>query len=222
VFQSAHRELKPSAPLPVVHTEFFPFAGLNHTVRLRDNRLLVRISDLCTDAPDGVLHSLALMLLGKLYGLSVDAAHRHRYRRFILGREIQERAMAARANRGRRPRVAKIPGRHRNLESAFDRLNAEYFAGRLERPGLSWTVKRARHILGRYDATHRAIVISRIFDSPAVPDFVVDFVLFHEMLHMKHQVQSDGCRLVIHSAEMRAEERSFRHYAAARDWLRRL
>ena len=52
IFQKAHLLLKPRTPLPEMRVEFFPFAGLTHTARLRENRLLIRVSDLLADAPE--------------------------------------------------------------------------------------------------------------------------------------------------------------------------
>jgi hypothetical protein len=222
VFRSAHRQLKPRTPVPEISAEFFPFAGLNHTARLREQRLLVRVSDLFCDAPREILDSLALLLLAKLYRQEVDEAHRRSYRSFILRGDIQDRARAARVSRGRTPRVANNPGLHHDLNLAFDRLNTEYFHGTLARPRLSWSSKRSRRTLGRYDAAHHAIFISRIFDSRTVPAYVLEYILFHEMLHVKHQSRSEGCRLVIHSAEFREEEQRFRCYGEAKAWLQRV
>jgi hypothetical protein len=222
VFRSAHRQLRPRTPLPEISAEFFPFAGLNHTVRLREQRLLIRISDLFSDAPESILYSLALILLAKLYRKGTDEQHRNNYRAFILQRTIQERARAARVTRGRAPRMLETPGRCHNLELSFARLNSDYFQGKLDRPRLSWSLKRSRHTLGRYDATHHTIFVSRVLDSPSIPSYVVDYVLFHEMLHIKHQSRSEGCRLLVHTLEFREEERRFQQYRQAREWLKQI
>src|SRR5215510_14722354 len=119
IFQKAHLLLKPRTPLPEMHVEFFPFAGLTHTARLRENRLLIRISDLLADAPEEVLGSLALILLAKVYRRKVDESHHARYRAFILDTEMQQRARTARTTRGRGPRPAKAKGRWQNLDLVF-------------------------------------------------------------------------------------------------------
>ncbi len=56
-----------------MQVEFFPFAGLTHTARLRENRLLIRVSDLLADAPESVLQSLSLILLAKIYRRTVGS-----------------------------------------------------------------------------------------------------------------------------------------------------
>jgi hypothetical protein len=222
IFSSAHRELKPRTPVPRLEINFFPFAGINHTARLSAGQLTIRISDLFNEAPPDVHHALAIILLSKLYRRKADVSYHRTYRAFILSHEIQERARAARSHRGRAARVTQPQGRHVDLEELFVRLNSQYFGGVLERPKISWSEKRSRHILGRYDSTHHAIFISRLFDSAAVPEFVVEYVMYHEMLHLKHQTQVKDCRVVVHTPEFKKDERQFDRYEEARFWLKSL
>jgi predicted metal-dependent hydrolase len=219
IFARAHRQLCPRTPLPEIKIEFFPFAGLNHTARLHENRLKIRLSDIFTDAPSEVYSSLALILLGRLYRKTIDSSYRRMYRAFILSEEIQERARIARTKRCRRARPRGSRGKHVDLDQLFDDLNREYFTGSLVKPQLSWSAKKSRHVLGRYDATRNVIFISRVFDVPDVPAFVVAFIMFHEMLHLKHGSRVDDSRLIVHSAEFKAEEKRFREYREARHWL---
>ena len=52
IFQESYRELRPRAPMPVMHIRFYPFANINNTIRLRDGELKVRLSDLLEGAPE--------------------------------------------------------------------------------------------------------------------------------------------------------------------------
>jgi predicted metal-dependent hydrolase len=220
IFSIAHRELRPRRALPDIRVEFFPFAGLNHTARLHENRLVVRLSDIFRNAPAEIYHSLALILLAKLYRKKVDTSHHRTYRTFILTEDIQERARVARTHRGRLGRPIASRGRHIDLNVLFDELNEKYFAGSIDKPQLSWSAKKARYVLGRYDSTHHTIYISRVFDTPNFPPYVVEYVMFHEMLHVKHQSQVHDSRLIVHTPEFKKEERSFSHYQEAMLWLK--
>src|ERR1700685_3569972 len=111
IFKTAHREIRPRTPVPEIKVEFFPFAGLNHTARLRENRLKVRLSDIFTDAPSEVYHSLAIILLAKLYRRKIDSSFHRTYRTFILTDNIQERARIARTDRCRLTRNRGSLGR---------------------------------------------------------------------------------------------------------------
>jgi hypothetical protein len=220
IFMAAHSELKPRTPLPTVAIEYFPFAGLNHTAQFRENHLKVRVSDLFVDAPQPVIHALALILLAKLYRRKLTSEVHQTYRGFILSADIQERARVARCSRGRIQPGKGPAGRYVDLEVCFDRLNGMYFGGRLNKPRITWSERRSRRTLGRYDATRHCIYISRVFDTPRVPGFVVDYVMFHEMLHVKHQSCIRGCRILVHTPEFRADEKSFSEYQIARHWLK--
>ena len=222
IFSSVHRELKPRTPAPQIQVEFFPFAGINHTARLNEGRLKVRVSDLFEEAPDEVHRALAYILLAKLYRKKIDASIHRTYRAFILRHEIQERARLARTDRGRGIRATHAQGRHFDLELLFERLNAQYFGGTLDKPMVSWSAKRSRYILGRYDASHHTIFISRIFDSPRIPSYVIEYVLYHEMLHLKHHTRVKDCRLVVHTPEFKQEERRFAEYEGAKQWLKQV
>ena len=220
IFAAAHRELRPRTPLPEIKIEFFPFAGLNHTVRLHENRLKVRLSDIFTDAPHDVYRSLAVILLAKLYRKTVDNSYHRTYRTFILTDDIQERARIVRTERCRQTRARGARGKHVDLELLFDRLNEEYFGSSLRKPRLAWSAKRSRRLLGRYDATHNMIFVSRLFDAPGIPAYVVAYVLFHEMLHVKCQSRVCNSRLMVHTPEFKAEEKKFREFEAANRWLK--
>ena len=63
IFSAMHLELRPRTPLPQIQIEFFPFAGINHTARLNQGRLTIRLSDLFDTAPDDVHRALARILL---------------------------------------------------------------------------------------------------------------------------------------------------------------
>jgi hypothetical protein len=49
--------------MPELGVQFFAFANINNTIRLRKGQLLVRISDLLEGAPVSVLAALAHILL---------------------------------------------------------------------------------------------------------------------------------------------------------------
>jgi predicted metal-dependent hydrolase len=222
IFKNALYELRPRAPLPEIRIEFFPFAGLNHTARLRQNRLIIRVSDIFNDAPLEIYQSLARILLSKLYRKRIDEVHHRTYRTFILTDEIQERARAARRHRCRMTRIGVVQGRYVDLKEMFDRLNEQYFEHALTRPRLLWSAKRARHILGRFDAGTHTIFMSRFLDSLEVPAFVTEFVMFHEMLHLKHHSRVEDSRLIVHTPEFKKAEIRFAKYQEAKLWLKRI
>jgi predicted metal-dependent hydrolase len=221
IFQESYRELRPSASLPELKVEFFAFANVNNTIRLRNGRLLVRLSDLLEGAPENILRAIAHILLAKMYRQPVDRSHAARYRRYIGSHEIMRKAHLVRQMRGRKL-LRPAQGRSYDLDAIFEELNFRFFHGLMARPRMSWSQTRTRRILGHYDPAHNAIIISRIFDHPAVPRFVLEYIVYHEMLHLKHPVKLRGSRRCVHSAEFQAEEKLFPRAAEAESFLKRL
>jgi predicted metal-dependent hydrolase len=218
IFHQAYRGLRPGAPVPELKIQFYSFANLNNTIRMREGRLYVRVSDLLQGAPEDVIEALAHILLAKMYRKPIERQFSLRYRRYTASRHIVEKAHLIRQIRGRK-RMQTPEGRTYNLEEIFDDLNVRFFFGLLARPQMSWSPGHARNRLGHYDPAHNAIVISRVFDHPRVPQSVLEYVVYHEMLHLKHPVKLRGSRRCVHSAEFQAEENLFPEAAEAKRFL---
>jgi predicted metal-dependent hydrolase len=221
IFEESYRELRPRAPIPEITVEFFPFANINSTIRLREGKLLVRLSDLLEAAPDSVVRAIAHILLAKMYRRGIERAHLALYRRYISSRNVVDKAHLLRQIRGRK-RIDNAQGCAYNLEVIFEDLNSRFFHGLMARPQLTWSRNRARNRLGHYDPAHNTIVVSRIFDHPRVPRSAVEYIVYHEMLHLKHPVKLRGSRRCIHSAEFHAEEKLFPGLEGAKLFLKQL
>jgi len=202
-----------------MHIGFYPFVSINNTIRLRQSELYIRLSDLLESAPDNVLYAIAHILLAKLYRKPIDRSQAARYRRYISGHELAAKARLVRQLRGRK-QIHSPRGHHYHLEEIFDELNKRFFHGLMGRPQLTWSREHARNRLGHYDPAHNAIVISRVFDDPRVPRYVAEYIVYHEMLHLKHPVKLRGSRRCVHSREFLAEENLFPEVAQAKKFLR--
>ncbi len=221
IFEEAHGELRPRTPVPELRVDFFRFASVNNTIRLREGRLLVRISDLLQSAPDPVLRALAHILLAKMYRKPINREQAARYRRYVSTHHMSQKAHLVRQMRGRK-RITSAKGHAYHLEEIFEDLNQRYFHGLMAQPLMSWSNGPARHRLGHYDPAHNTIVISSLFDHPRVPRYVVEYIVYHEMLHLRHPVKLRGSRRCVHSSEFQAEEKLFDRLGAATAFLKRL
>jgi predicted metal-dependent hydrolase len=221
IFEDAYRELRADADLPELKVEFFAFTSIKNTIRMRQGKLLVRLSDLLEGAPATVLQAIAHILLAKMYRRPVDREAAARYRRYVSSRTISRKAHLVRQMRGRK-RLDSPRGRSYDLEAIFEDLNRRFFHGLLARPQMTWSRDHARNSLGHYDPAHNAIVVSRIFDHPRVPRYAVEYIVYHEMLHLKHPVRLRGSRRCVHSAEFQAEEKLFPQLEEVKQFLKRL
>jgi len=207
--------------VPDLGIQFFAFANLNNTIRSRDGKLLVRLSDLLEGAPESVLRAIAHILLAKMYRKPIERAYASRYRKYISSHEIAGKVHLVRQMRGRK-RIETARGRTYDLDLIFEDLNRRYFYGLLGRPRMTWSRDHARNSLGHYDPAHNAIVVSRVFDHPRVPRYAVEYIVYHEMLHLKHPVKLRGSRRCVHPPEFVAEEKLFAHLNDAKQFLKHL
>jgi predicted metal-dependent hydrolase len=207
--------------MPQLEVRFRRFTSLNTTIRLREGRLIVRLSDLLEHAPDTVHRAIAHILLAKLYRKPIHPHYSDRYRRYTQSEAVSRQAEHIRQTRGRK-RISSSKGHVYDLDEVFESVNRAFFHGLLGRPTLTWSAHVARRMLGHYDAAHNTIVVSRVFDRPGTPRYAIEYLLYHEMLHLKHPVRVRAGRRCVHSREFQAEERLFPHLEEAREYLKRL
>jgi len=221
IYARVLKSLKPRTEPPGIQIEFRRYANANSSIRLADGRLTVRIADILEGAPAPIVEALAYILLGKLYRRPIPRIYEHRYRLYLNRREIRQKLQLMRQIRGRKF-VSGPEGASHNLEELFERLNRQYFDGLLGRPLLGWSRQLSRSLLGHFDPSHNAIIISRIFDRPAAPPLALEYVMFHEMLHLRYPVDHNGVRRRVHTREFRQAERAFPRLAEAKELLKKL
>lgn len=221
LFAEAFRQLAGNRRVPEIEVRFYPYARLHNTIRLRSGRVHVRLSNICRDAPHSVLRAIAFMLVAKMLSKPVPEFYEHQFREYACSPQILRAEDIARQRHGRKV-IASARGRFYDLEKMFDRLNRLYFDGRIEKPTLTWSQRRTRRILGHHDSAHDTIVISKTLDARDVPEWFVEYILYHEMLHIKHPARIIDGRRYYHTNAFRADERRFPRYEEAQLWLERI
>ena len=217
VFAAFYLRLKPS-PAPPVSVRFYAYRNLSSTIRVRGGKILIRISDLLADAPLEILSALLAILACKLIGRKPPQSHRQLYRSYILRDETRERILRSRQERGRK-HLTPESGRYFDLRRIFDSLNRRYFQEELEVRRLSWSRRPNKRVLGHYDFAHDTIVVDRRLDAPRIPKYVIDFVVYHEMLHARLGEVSRNGRRYVHHRRFRTAERAFQEYTKAQRYI---
>ncbi|HEY2934782.1 MAG TPA: SprT-like domain-containing protein [Acidobacteriota bacterium] len=206
-------------PAPPLSAQFYPFASLNHTIRLRNGKILLRISDLMTDAPEPALRAIIGILLLKLDRRKVPAELEAIYRAYARDADMRGKVHQIRKQRGRKLLNSRS-GRFFDLGSSFDRLNREYFNGELKVSALTWSRSKTRRILGHYDRCHDTIVISRSLDAEWVSPMLFHYILFHEMLHASMDDQFHNGKRYAHHRDFKTAEKKFKHYREAQKLMK--
>src|SRR5687768_1946281 len=217
-FADAFHHLGSNRGIPVIDVRFYPYAGLRHTIRVRSGQVYVRLSDLIKDSPPEVMRALAFVLVARLLGKKVPVVHERVYRDYTLTPDVMRSSDIARRHRGRKM-ISSAQGVNYDLDKMFSKLNRRYFDSSLEKPTLTWSQRKTRSILGHHDRVYETITISKSLDSAQVPDWFVEFILYHEMLHIKHAARMINGRRYYHTAAFRLDERRYAKYGEAQRWL---
>ena len=214
IYERVFRTLKPRTPVPRITIQFRRYANANSRIRLQDGHLHANISDLLEDAPAPIQEALALILISKLYHKTPAPGIVARYRRYLNRGDVRRTLHLVKQERGRK--AYRDPrGRVYDLCAIFEELNFEYFHGLMARPELGWSLRPSRTTLGHYDPSHHVIVLTVLMDSEKVPELVVKYVMFHEMLHLKYPTEHRGARRCVHTKEFKRAEREFQDYKRA-------
>ena len=112
-------------------------------------------------------------------------------------------------------------GRFYDLEEIFEILNQKYFNGEMERPRLTWSSRRSRRRLGYYHPESDAITISRSLDDMAVQPLLIEYILYHEMLHKSLGIRESNGRRYAHTREFKSAEKRFKGYSLAIEHMKK-
>lgn len=217
-YEEAFRFYDGKNEVPPISVEFYPYVGLNQTIRRREGKIFVRLATLCLDAPLNFQRALAFILTAKILRKKVSPAANEVYQNYIKSRDIQQKAQENKKTKGRK--IVSTPiGEVYNLTEIFLRLNAIYFQSSIKKPILTWSARQTYRILGHHDATHETIVISKSLDDAKVPLYVVEFVVFHEMLHIYHPTAHRNGRRYNHTPQFRRDEKKFAFYEQSEKWI---
>jgi len=103
------------------------------------------------------------------------------------------------------------------LEESFNKINEKYFFGLIERPNLTWHNSIRR--LGSYEYGTDTISISKALSSDKD---LLDYVMYHEMLHKKHKFHNRNGRTFHHTREFKKMEKEFENSAEMEDKIKGL
>lgn len=221
IFARVYGEISHGRKLAAVECQVRPYCTTMGRLKLSGDCLEVRLGDLIAGAPATVREALAWILVSKLFRRKTPPHWLLHYRQFMMRRDVRRQRQTVLQVRGRKY-ISGPQGERHNLDEMFDRLRDRYFDPLMAKPQLGWSRGESRTLLGHFDSAHNAIVLSRRLDRADVPELVVEYVLFHEMLHLKYPVEHRGSRRRVHTSAFKEAEKQFEGLADVRVWLRQL
>ncbi len=219
-YEEAFQTYDANRQMPEIEVRFYPYIGINHTIRVRSGKVFVRIAEICQTMPLNAQKALAYILVAKLLRKKVPPRARQIYSDFIKTEDIRDKATANKKQRGRKI-VSSPQGVYYDLDKIFDDLNETYFKNSLPKPVLTWSSRKTYRILGHHDSAHETVVVSQSLDDRKVPRYVVEYVVFHEMLHIFHPTIHQNGRRYNHTPAFRRNEKKFRYFEEAESWIER-
>jgi hypothetical protein len=195
-----------------VKAEFYPYRSLRHSVEWNGFRIKAKVSKLFGDAPIHILEIIAVILLSRVYKKQIDRQTRSMYRAY------SQQISYKRQNR----KVDYSPkGKYFDLQLIYQRINNLYFSAELKIENIGWSKKRSYTRLGFYDKSRNLIVISKIFDSPSAPLKVLQYLMYHEMLHAQYPEKTINHRRRIHTREFKQAEKQFPDFDEIQMWIKK-
>jgi hypothetical protein len=159
------------------------------------------LSSMWIDVSDEIKIGLFQSLMQKIFGAKNDTLNIDLYNKFLKNAHISA------------PKTETDPV----LGESFDRVNERYFYGMLEKPNLKWN--RSGSLLGKYEYGSDTITITRLLEE----DYeLLDYVMYHEMLHKKHKFEAKHGRTTHHSRVFRRDEKAYPNSALMEQRLKRL
>lgn len=113
-------------------------------------------------------------------------------------------------------------GEKYNLAILFNKLNDEYFRSQLSQPRLVWSSRRSKRRLGYYHPEINTIAVTKKLDDKKIPRLLVEYVLYHEMLHQHFGIKNHNGRRYAHTSAFRTAERKFKHQKEAESLIKLL
>ena len=202
-------------------------SGLKLKLKINDNRSTmlsvkwepdhakVSLHRIFLKAPQNVMEALACYLKreDKIIAPTVKAFIEDKLKTLDYSQKIDQKKLYSQGN-------------VHNLQEIYNELNAEYFDNQLNLY-ITWFGTpnkrcRSRVTFGLYHDPLRLIKVNRLLDSPSFPQYLVAYVIYHEMVHHVCPPYFDANgHQCIHTKDFKIREEQFRHYDLAQEWIKK-
>ena len=191
----------------------FTYARYLYKAQVVDGIRAVNVHEGFVGAPSDVLRALARVVRS-----GAHEAARAKVRAYAADEDFLEVVTALEMTTAGVDDITQ--GCYFDLEDVFARVNEAYFGGELDRPRLAWSPSSTRVEMGRYDYLRDTVMLSVTLDARDVPDYVIDYVMYHELLHKKIGRRVVNGRHYFHTPAFREAERAFSRYEEAQAFLK--
>jgi len=201
-----------------VKARFYPFKEFKSTWCRNGQTAEFRISDYIQWANDEVLEDFARCVFGRISNRGRREVYTDRLRRWLQSQEFILRNRTLYLERSRNLTLSPA-GQVLDLREIRANLKDKGLIEDSSDAFLSWTVCGNVHRVGYCSVIMRVIAISSVLDTISMPDYVVEYVLYHEILHLESGL---GSLPSGHGREFRMKEKMYPKWREADEWLKKV
>jgi hypothetical protein len=200
-----------------VEAEFYPFKEFKTTWQRCGTRAEFKVTDYLEEAAPEMLDDFARCLFQRIQKRRREV-YTDRLRTWMQSSEFVERNQPLYLRRSRNLRLT-TKGTAHDMEGLMDSLRTQGLVEDCRDAYLSWTDRPNRYRMGYCSVLMRVVAVSSALDSPEVPSFVPEYVLYHELLHLRSGIEALYYQ---HDARFRRLERMHPRWREAEQWLKRV
>jgi len=202
--------------------EIYRYSTIKYTIREKQDHVLFKICDIYLLASEMVFRAFARKMLRHYLDRKNTESDEDLYRCFVEHEQVSATWKRIRMERRTGKRFLDPVGQEHDLMLLAIGVADRYFPDDFILPRLGWSLVSAKRRFGHYDSEHNMVIVSKALDTKNVPTFVIEYILYHEFLHIKHGAVRKGNRTWVHTREFHNEERRFEDYKKAKKFLKEL
>ncbi len=195
------------------------FVGLKAVAKASGQKLHINASKELLLVAEDVAVGLGLSLLSKVFRRQLDADHAayvNAFKEFASSEAAYRLFNAKRTERN----LEKSINESQFLSQKMAEIIAKYGLKLNKQPRIRWSQNVSKRRLGLYDDALNCITITKRFSNSNVPEFVINYVIFHELLHAKFDLNFNE-KHKIHPPEFKEAEKRFEFYCEAKNWIKK-
>ncbi|QLH74430.1 MAG: M48 family metallopeptidase [Methanomassiliicoccales archaeon] len=204
--------------LSVLYADFFPFKEFKTVWTKRGGALELKVTDYMAGARQDILEEFADCICRRIICKRSDEIYTPVMKEWLQSQEFVELNRSTYLQRSRNLAYT-AKGIHYDLEEARTRLLSEGLLPDIPDNYITWTKRPNLQRMGYCSVIMRVVAVSSALDSGEVPEFVSDYVLYHELLHLNDGLKALGSH---HDAAFRTKERKYPRWKEAEVALRRI
>lgn len=200
-----------------VEASYYPFKEFKTTWQRIGPEATFKVTDYLQGAGQEVIQDFAGCLFTRIQRQRREV-YTPKVREFLRSEEFVRMNQEKYLRRSRNLTFSSF-GNFYDLEVLLNSLRRKGLVENGEGTFLSWTDKPNRFRMGYCSVLMKVVAISSALDRQDVPDYVAEYVLYHEMLHLK--LGTDSLRSY-HDSDFKREERQYPRWREAENWLKKV